>query len=102
MEIFKKHGENLTLTARILALLGILAFSLISSDSIFGLNTKSKELSLEGIQSTNKEDGLLVHWKFDEGSGNVIGDSSSHDNSGVVYGASWTTGAVNGALILMV
>ncbi len=98
MKILKKHGENLTLTARILALLGILAFSLISSDSIFGLNAKSKELSLEGIQSTNKEDGLLVHWTFDEGSGNVIGDSSSHDNSGVVYGASWTTGAVNGAL----
>lgn len=40
MEILKKHGENLTLTARILALSGILAFSLISSDSIFGLNAK--------------------------------------------------------------
>jgi len=98
MEILKKHRENVMLTARILALLGILAFSLISGDSIFGFNAKYEELPPEGIPSTNKEDGLLAHWTFDEGSGNVIGDFSSHDKNGTVYGASWSKGAVNGAL----
>ena len=43
-------------------------------------------------------DGLVAHWAFDEGSGNIVEDSSTYGNSGTVYGASWTTGAVNGAL----
>ena len=98
MEIVKKHEENLMLAARILALSGILVFSLISSGIIFGFNAKSKQLSPERTQSTNKTDGLLAHWTFDEGSGNVIGDFSSHDKNGTVYGASWTKGAVSGAL----
>lgn len=98
MEILKKHKENLRLTTRILALSGILVFSFVSADGIFGFNAESKELSSERIPSINKTDGLLAHWTFDEGSGNVIGDFSSYDKSGTVYGASWTKGAVYGAL----
>jgi len=98
MERSKKHKENLMLAARILALSGILVFSLISSGIIFGFNAKSKQLSSERTQSTNKTDGLLAHWTFDEGSGNVTEDFSSYDKSGTVYGASWTKGAVSGAL----
>jgi hypothetical protein len=98
MEILKKHGEDLMLAARILALSGILVFSLISADSIFGYDAKSKELSPERTLSKGKTDGLLAHWTFDEGSGNVIGDFSGYDKSGTVYGALWTKGAVNGAL----
>lgn len=94
MEILKKHRENLMLTARILALSGILVFSLISGGIIFGFNAKSKELSPERTLSKAKTDGLLAHWTLDEGKGNVIGDFSSYDKSGTVYGASWTKGAV--------
>ncbi|NIO49611.1 MAG: hypothetical protein GTN73_09295 [Candidatus Aminicenantes bacterium] len=98
MEILKKQRENLMLAARILALSAILAFSLISGDSIFGFNAKSKQLSPESTQSRGVSDGLLANWTFDEGNGNIIGDFSSYDKSGTVYGASWTKGAVNGAL----
>ena len=41
--------------------------------------------------------GLVAHWKFDEGSGMIAHDSAG-DNDGVVYGAQWTTGEVGGAL----
>jgi len=98
MEILKKHRENLMLTTRILALLGILVFSSISAESIFGYDAKSKELPPEGIPSIDKIDGLLAHWTFDEGSGNVICDFSSYAKNGTVYGASWTKGPVYGAL----
>lgn len=74
MEILKKHRENLMLAARILALSGILVFSLVSGDIILGFNAKSKELSPEKTLSKDKTDGLLAHWTFDEGSGNVIDD----------------------------
>ncbi|UCD13767.1 MAG: hypothetical protein JSW60_09470, partial [Thermoplasmatales archaeon] len=38
------------------------------------------------------------YWKFDEGSGNTLGDSSGHNYDGTIYGASWTTGYKNYAL----
>jgi subtilisin family serine protease len=40
---------------------------------------------------------LVSWWKFDEGSGNIAHDSVG-DNDGTVYGATWTTGQINGAL----
>jgi hypothetical protein len=41
--------------------------------------------------------GLLGHWEFDEGEGSVAYDSAdSYD--GVIRGAQWTTGVLNGAL----
>jgi hypothetical protein len=36
-------------------------------------------------------------WKFDEGSGSIAYDSAG-DNDGTIYGATWTTGQINGAL----
>jgi hypothetical protein len=42
--------------------------------------------------------GLVAHWTFDEDSGNIIGDSSPYGNNGTVYGATWTSGVVDGAL----
>jgi len=42
--------------------------------------------------------GLVAHWTFDEDSGNIVSDSSGFGNNGTVYGATWTTGAVDGAL----
>ncbi|KPJ66746.1 MAG: hypothetical protein AMJ43_06965 [Coxiella sp. DG_40] len=39
----------------------------------------------------------ISHWKFDEGSGTVAYDSAG-DNDGTIYGATWTTGQINGAL----
>jgi hypothetical protein len=39
----------------------------------------------------------VSHWKFDEGSGTTAYDSVG-TNDGTVYGATWTTGQINGAL----
>jgi hypothetical protein len=41
--------------------------------------------------------GMVSYWKFDEGSGTTANDSVDA-NHGTIYGASWTTGKVAGAL----
>ncbi len=41
--------------------------------------------------------GPIAHWKFDEGSGCIAYDSVGY-NDGIIYGANWTTGKINGAL----
>jgi len=43
-------------------------------------------------------DGLVAHWKFDEGSGRIAHDSAG-SNHGTLYGDTiWTAGWLNGAL----
>lgn len=43
------------------------------------------------------QDGLVAHWQFDEGEGDIAYDSAG-DNDGTIYGAQWTTGQIGGAL----
>jgi len=42
--------------------------------------------------------GLVGYWNFDQGSGTTASDSSGYNNHGTIYGASWTSGKVGGAL----
>ncbi|PXF60985.1 MAG: hypothetical protein C4B59_06445 [Candidatus Methanogaster sp.] len=42
--------------------------------------------------------GLVAEWHFDEGSGNILNDSSGNGNDGVIYGATWTAGKSGHAL----
>jgi hypothetical protein len=43
--------------------------------------------------------GLTGYWKFDEGAGTTIGDSSGHGNTGTLISApTWTSGKLGGAL----
>jgi hypothetical protein len=42
-------------------------------------------------------EGMISHWRFDQGSGNIAYDSVG-TNDGTIYGAAWTTGQINGAL----
>ncbi|MFC1632301.1 LamG domain-containing protein [Candidatus Omnitrophota bacterium] len=44
------------------------------------------------------EAALIAYWDFDEGTGTTANDSSSNGYDGTVYGATWTTGQVGGAL----
>ncbi|MHC4500820.1 MAG: LamG-like jellyroll fold domain-containing protein, partial [Planctomycetota bacterium] len=44
-----------------------------------------------------EDSGLIAHWKFDEGSGTIAYDSAG-SNDGIVYGAVWTSGQIDGAL----
>jgi uncharacterized repeat protein (TIGR01451 family) len=51
-----------------------------------------------GVQAEGDDDGLVVEWHFDEGSGGIVHDSSGNGNDGVVYGATWVKGKYGGAL----
>jgi hypothetical protein len=42
--------------------------------------------------------GLVAHWDFDEGSGDVLHDVSGNGNDGTIYGATWTSGFSDNAL----
>jgi len=48
--------------------------------------------------ATEPTEGLVAHWKGDEGSGTVVGDSSSYGHTGTLTAATWTNGPMNGAL----
>lgn len=42
--------------------------------------------------------GLVGWWRFDEGNGGVVKDSSGYGNDGIIYGASWVGGKYGEAL----
>ncbi len=41
---------------------------------------------------------LVAYWTFDEGSGDIVYDSSGNDNNGTINGATWGTGKYGNAL----
>jgi len=45
-----------------------------------------------------QEDGLVGHWRFDEGKGSVIHDVSGNGHDGLLKDAGWVPGKVNLAL----
>jgi hypothetical protein len=51
--------------------------------------------TLNGLR-INWSNGLVGYWKFDEGNGSTVYDSSSQANNGTVYGASWISDTING------
>ena len=44
------------------------------------------------------QQGLLGHWKFDEGQGDVVVDSSGNENDGETWDAQWVKGKFGTAL----
>ena len=44
------------------------------------------------------EQGLLGHWKFDQGQGDVVVDSSGHEDDGEIWDADWVRGKFGTAL----
>ena len=60
------------------------------SSSINGtLNDESFNVDLT---NSPLNDYVLAYWKFDEGNGDVLEDSSGHDYDGTINGATWVTG----------
>ena len=47
--------------------------------------------------TTLETNGPVAWWKFDEGTGTIAHDSAG-SNNGTIYGATWTTGQIAGAL----
>ncbi len=73
-----------------------LFIGLCISSCVWGNNIQSFKESLHNIPLNN--DYVLAYWKFDEGSGNILEDSSGHDFDGTIYGATWVTGKYGKAL----
>ncbi|RLF92726.1 hypothetical protein DRN50_08440, partial [Thermococci archaeon] len=44
------------------------------------------------------DEGLVAEWRFDEGAGSVLHDSSGNGNDGTIHGATWTEGKFGNAL----
>jgi cysteine-rich repeat protein len=45
----------------------------------------------ETVACTPTDDNLVAYWKFDEGEGSTVGDSTDHNNGGSVNGAVWSS-----------
>jgi hypothetical protein len=60
-------------------------------------NVSSAEVGPEKSSTDRLKEGLLAHWRFDEGEGSVAGDSAG-ENQGVIKGATWIDGIQGKAL----
>ena len=61
------------------------------------LYRKAPELTVPVAPST---DGLVAHWKLDEGAGTSAGDSAGSHHATIKGIVQWTTGQLGGALVL--
>ena len=50
------------------------------------------------VEEAPKRGELLLHLPFDEGYGSTVKDASGNGNHGVIHGATWVEGKLNGAL----
>lgn len=51
------------------------------------------------VQSVKAKEGLVGWWKFDEGTGDILHDSSGKNNHGKIHGATWVKGNTSFALL---
>lgn len=65
------------------ALAGKLAAIMMLLAALLGIAGVSSE------PSSNITSGLVAHWKFDEGEGDILFDDTENNNDGVVHGATW-------------
>ena len=70
--------------------IGVLFLGVVVAPCICGYNNKSNvQFEKEAPAGFPLNDGLLAYWKFDECSGDTVGDSSGHNYNGKIYGATW-------------
>ena len=103
----KKSIFTLFLAFLFLCMSSVSAQSLSSDTGIVDtgiISPSTPNVTLEGSISTDTKlpsqvdsSGRVAYWKFDEGSGTVAHDSVGA-NHGTIYGATWTTGVISGAL----
>ena len=69
---------------------------------VYGKSIGSSEmyyvLVTKYVPQAQKDTGLIAEWRFDEGSGNIMKDSSSNGNDGTVHGAAFVDGISGYAL----
>ena len=54
-------------------------------------------IGISSAWAVEPTEGLISHWEFDDGEGDIAYDSIG-DNNGIIYGANWTNGYIGGAL----
>ncbi len=59
---------------------------------------KINELRPLRILSPEIESSCVAYWKFDEGTGSTVADSSQYEHNGTITGATWTSGKIGNAL----
>jgi len=65
--------------------------------------TDGKGFSLTMIENSDSmlygsQEGLVSHWKFDDGSGNTATDSTGANNGTLIGNPTWTSGRIDGAI----
>jgi hypothetical protein len=58
----------------------------------------NRVLSAEEIRYQYNKGGPVAYWKFDEGTGSAVYDSTKNGNNGTITGATWVTGKAGTAL----
>jgi len=82
-------------TVAVLFIFGLFT-SITSSWTAAGApNVSISNVSTQNL-ATDLDSGLVGYWKFDEGSGTTVGDSSGNGNTGTINGATWTSDSVSG------
>ncbi|MDD5599771.1 MAG: DUF4838 domain-containing protein, partial [Victivallaceae bacterium] len=54
--------------------------------------------TVPSVPGEEKQKGLVAYWKFDEGKGNIAGDSSGKNNNGCIYQGKWIKSPQGAAL----
>jgi len=79
---------NRPCTLRVMVIVAVM-----TSPSLLGIRAP-----VMGAEAEKADKTLLGEWRFDEGSGDVAGDSSGHGNEGEIRGADWVKGKFGTAL----
>jgi hypothetical protein len=83
------HNKEILIVGIFIIFIGAVIVPSISGDIE---KTNIKSILEKPIEYPLSDDYMLAHWKFDEGSGSTLEDSSSNNFDGAINGASWTTG----------
>jgi hypothetical protein len=64
------------------------------------IRAKEKQIAgdMRAIAASSLDEGLVAHWKFDEGKGIITADASGKENELTLIAAQWATGRNGGAL----
>ena len=78
---------------------GLSMRGIIDEVKIYNHVLSAGEILTEYYSGQAKTPALVGYWKFDEGNGKTVVDSSGNNNTGILYnGPEWTTGQVGNAL----
>jgi hypothetical protein len=94
-----KYGIFLSKTIVITIVLLFIGASILPTISGYDKNSSIQLNKEHPTISPLNDDYINAYWKFDECSGDTVGDSSGHNYDGTRYGATWTTSGYSGCAL---